>query len=138
MENPPYGKKKRGTIYRLADEYSIFYHGFIKGQKRYTPGLWVQIAASQTFKIWSGFAFDPLCLKHVGAIKRALETGAVYVEIYSVRIPPTEANLGFQIDLLIDRKDDSINLSSLKSTSHSLQIVQKTVLIINPSRKIYT
>lgn len=114
MENPPYGKKKKGTIYRLTDEYSIFYHRFIKGQKRYTPGLWVQIAASQTFKIWSGFAFESLCLKHVGAIKRALGIGAVYAEISSVRIPPTEANLGVQIDLLIDRKDDSINLCEIK------------------------
>ena len=114
IESTPLGKKKRGTIYRLVDEYSIFYHRFIKNQKKYTPGLWQQIAASQSYKIWAGYAFESLCLKHVDAIKRALGISAVYAEVASLRVPSAKEQEGFQIDLLIDRKDDSINLCEIK------------------------
>jgi len=114
MESIPFGKKKRGTLYRLGDEYSIFYHRFIKPNKRYTAGIWQQLAASQSYKIWSGFAFELLCHKHIDSIKKALGIPAIYIEVYSLRIPPSEDGEGIQIDLLIDRKDDSINLCEIK------------------------
>jgi len=62
-ENIPFQKKKRGTLYRLIDEYSIFYHRFIKPNKKYTPGMWQQLSERQAYKIWSGYAFETLCHK---------------------------------------------------------------------------
>jgi len=114
VENLPFGKKKRGTTYRLVDEYSIFYHRFIKNNKKYTSGMWQQLAAGQAYKIWTGHAFELLCYKHIDAIKQALGIIAVYTEISSLRITSTPDNQGFQVDLLIDRKDDSINLCEIK------------------------
>ena len=114
MENTPFLKKKRGSLYRLVDEYSIFYHRFIEGSSKYTPGMWQQMAESQAYKIWSGYAFETLCHKHIDAIKRSLGIAAVYTEISSLRIPQTPEGKGFQIDLIIDRKDASINLCEIK------------------------
>ena len=114
IETLPFGKKKKGALYRLIDEYTIFYHRFIKSQKKYTPGIWQQLAASQTYKVWAGYAFETLCHKHVEVIKEVLGIAAVYAEVSSLRIPASEGPEGFQIDLLIDRKDDSINLCEVK------------------------
>ncbi|MCB0837851.1 MAG: ATPase, partial [Bacteroidetes bacterium] len=109
-ESLPFGRKKRGTLYRLIDGYSIFYHRFIKPNPKYTSGIWQQLAASQAYKIWTGYAFETLCHKHIDEIKHVLGISAVYTEIYSLQIPSDENQPGFQIDLLIDRKDDAINL----------------------------
>lgn len=132
-ETIPFGKKKRGALYRLIDEYSIFYHRFIKPNRKYTPGMCQQLAESQAYKIWAGYAFEMLCYKHVDAIKQALGISAVYTEISSLRVPNQAGNKGFQIDLLLDRKDDSINLCEIKfhsgpftiKKSDYLQLIEK-------------
>ena len=114
VENTPLGKQKRGSTYRLVDEYSIFYHRFIQMHKKYSPGIWQQLAESQSYNTWAGYAFETLCYKHIDAIKRALGIAAVYTEISSMRIPASDETPGHQIDLLIDRKDNCINLCEIK------------------------
>ena len=114
IEQLPFGRKKRGVTYRLIDEYSIFYHRFIKNNKKYIPNMWQQIATTQSYKIWTGYAFESLCHKHIDSIKLALGISSVYTEISSLYVPNTSEKEGFQIDLIIDRKDDSINLCEIK------------------------
>lgn len=114
IENTGFGKKKRGVYYRLSDEYSIFYHRFIKHNKKYIQGMWQQLASGQSYKIWAGYAFESLCHKHIDAIKKAIGIAAVYTEISSLNIAANGKEGGFQIDLIIDRKDDSINLCEIK------------------------
>jgi len=53
----PFNKKKRETLYRLTDEYSLFYLKFIKNNKSNKKGTWLQLSQKQTWKSWSGFAF---------------------------------------------------------------------------------
>jgi hypothetical protein len=113
-ENTPFNKKKRGIFYRLTDEYSIFYHRFIKPNKKYTTGLWQQLSESQTYKIWSGYAFELFCHKHIDSIKQVLGISAVFTEISSLSLLANETTGGLQIDLLIDRKDACINLCEIK------------------------
>jgi uncharacterized protein len=114
IENTAFGKKKRGAMYRLTDEYSVFYHRFIKPNKKYVSGMWQQLAESQAYKIWAGYAFETLCIKHIDAVKKALGIAAVFTEIYSLSIARSTQAEGLQIDLLIDRKDGCINLCEIK------------------------
>ncbi|MCB9232471.1 MAG: AAA family ATPase [Bacteroidia bacterium] len=125
VENRPFGKKKRGSLYRLADEYSIFYHRFIRPNSKYSPGIWQQLAMSQSYKIWAGYAFESLCHKHIASIKEALGIRAVYTEISSLRVPDSQDGRGFQIDLLIDRKDDTINICEIKFHGGPFQITKE-------------
>lgn len=113
-EYTPFGRKKRGSTFRLIDEYSIFYHRFVQPNRKYSPGVWQQLAEGQAYKIWTGYAFENLCHKHVAAVKRALGIAAVYTEISGLRVPGSGEAPGFQIDLLIDRKDNCINLCEIK------------------------
>ena len=110
----PFGKQKRGIRYRLIDEFSIFYHRFIQANRKYSPGIWQQLSESQAYKIWSGYAFENLCMKHISAIKQALGIAGVYTEISGLQVPARNNQPGFQIDLVIDRRDNCINLCEIK------------------------
>ncbi len=113
-ELSPFGKNKRGAIYRLLDEYSIFYHRFMTPNPKYQKGIWQQLAATQPYKIWSGYAFESLCIRHIDHIKNVLGISAVYSKISSIFVPSNTTQEGFQIDLIINRNDNTINLCEIK------------------------
>ena len=79
----PYGKAKRGALYRLLDEYSIFYHKFIVKNKKKGKGIWATLHQSQQYKIWTGYAFENLCQRHIAEIKNALGISGIYTAHYS-------------------------------------------------------
>ena len=94
-EYTPFNKKKRGSLYRLADEYSIFYHRFIQANKNYSKGMWQQLASGQAYKIWTGYAYESLCFKHIDRIKEALGIAAVYTQISSYQKKGDKDQKGF-------------------------------------------
>ncbi|MFK7907506.1 MAG: ATP-binding protein [Chitinophagales bacterium] len=109
-----FGKKKNGKRYRLTDEYSLFYLKFIEGKRLEEKGMWRKFSQTQTYKIWSGYAFESICLKHIPQIKKALKIGGIYSESSTYRSQGIEGQKGTQIDLLIDRNDHVINIFELK------------------------
>ncbi|MCC6701611.1 MAG: AAA family ATPase [Fluviicola sp.] len=121
----PFGKKKRGSVYRLVDEFSVFYHRFMKGNEKKDAAIWQQIAQSQSYKTWKGFAFESLCLKHIQEIKKALGILGVYTETSSFTKVGNTTTQGFQIDLVIDRKDAAINLCECKFYESDFEISKK-------------
>lgn len=114
IELTDYKKRKRGSVYKLVDEYSNFYHRFIKPNPRYSKGIWQQLASAQPYKIWAGYAFETLCYRHIDEIKKALGIESVYTEISGAIIPSSANEEGAQIDLVIDRNDNTINLCEIK------------------------
>ncbi|MBU0486425.1 MAG: ATP-binding protein, partial [Bacteroidetes bacterium] len=70
----------RGTkdsVYRLSDEYSMFYIRFIENTKPSKQGIWMKRQASQEYKIWAGFSFETICMKHIDQIKDGLKVAGV-------------------------------------------------------------
>lgn len=125
VEEYPFAKKKRGSIYRLVDEFSVFYHKFIKENRKSQIGIWQMLSNSQSYKIWSGYAFESLCMKHVNEIKGALGVQNVYTDTSSYRHIGNELEDGFQIDLIINRKDMVINLCECKFYESNFEITKK-------------
>jgi uncharacterized protein len=109
----PFGKKQRETLYRLTDEYSLFYLHFIAPNKD-QPDYWMKKFNTQEVKIWSGFAFESLCIKHIEGIKQALGISGIYTQQASFIKRKDETGAGCQIDLLIDRADNAINICDMK------------------------
>lgn len=105
---------KISTIYVLSDEYSLFYINFIEKRKRNVQDAWQALSQTAIFASWSGYAFESLCLKHIIAIKEALRIGGIYTETSSFIFQGNEVLPGAQIDLLIDRNDQAINLCEIK------------------------
>jgi AAA+ ATPase superfamily predicted ATPase len=107
----PFGNKKKQTLFRLTDEYSLFYLRFIESNRK---ASWQHISASQTWISWSGYAFESLCLKHSTGIKRALGIEGINSEVSSFVSKSSHENDGFQIDMLIDRADNTITVCEMK------------------------
>ena len=110
----PYGKAKKDMLYRLTDEYSLFYLHFIEKNTMQGQYIWEELSQTQLYRSWSGFAFESLCFKHIDQIKKALGISGLYTEASSFIFKGNEEEKGLQIDLLLDRKDQIINLFEIK------------------------
>lgn len=109
-----FGKKKKEIRYRLTDEYSLFYLHFIEDKRGGGAGAWDKLSQTQLWKSWSGYAFESVCLKHVPAIKKALGISGIYTEASSYYLKNSALGRGIQVDLLLDRNDQAINLFEIK------------------------
>ncbi len=109
-----FGKKKKEIRYRLTDEYSLFYLQFIEHKRGEGSGTWERLSQTQAWRSWSGYAFESLCLKHVPVIKKALGISGIYTEASGYHLKNSSFGRGVQIDLLLDRNDQAINLIEIK------------------------
>ncbi len=105
----------RGTkdsVYRLTDEYSMFYIKYIEKTRPSNRGVWIKLHGQQSYRIWSGFSFETICIKHVEQIKEGLKISGINA-VHGSWIEKNTQNSA-QIDLLIDRDDNVINLCEMK------------------------
>ena len=110
----PFDKTVKETIYKLSDEYSLFYLRFMEKNRNSGDGTWLRISESAAWKSWSGFTFEGICLKHILQIKRVLGIREVQTTESVWRCTSANKKTGAQIDLLIDRKDHCINICEMK------------------------
>jgi AAA+ ATPase superfamily predicted ATPase len=122
---PPFDKKKKETLYRLTDNFSLFYLKFMEGRKKSGEGSFVKLESMQAWKIWCGYAFENICFTHLKPFKAALGIAAVYTEVGSYVRKGTVDQTGAQIDMLIDRSDGIINLCEMKFYDAPFVITKK-------------
>jgi len=108
----PLLKKKEDCLYRLTDEFTLFYFRFLYPQKN--MDTWQQICRLPAYKAWAGYTFENLCFKHVFQIKKALGIQGIISNEYSWTQRGTPTKPGAQIDFIIDRSDNCINLLEVK------------------------
>jgi len=134
----PFGKKKKEMLYRLTDEYSLFYLHFIENKRIQERGMWKRLSQTPVYQSWSGYAFESLCLKHTLQIKKALQIGGIYSETSSFTFAGNDDFSGTQIDLLIDRNDGVINLCELKLHRGKFLINKEYADKLEQKRNIFT
>lgn len=117
----PIGKKNRDSLYQLTDQYTLFYYKFIEN-KTGGNGSWVKQADSPLFKAWSGYAFEQVCFCHIKNIKSALGIDGIQTEVSSWTSSTSEK--GAQIDLVIERKDQVINVCEMKFSTAPFTITK--------------
>ncbi|SEA05330.1 hypothetical protein SAMN05192529_10743 [Arachidicoccus rhizosphaerae] len=120
----PYHLKKANNLYKVGDEFSLFYLKFMENKKHSGMESWHKIAATASWKSWSGLAFERVCLKHLHKIKEALGLRAIQTNSSSWKSGNKEAE-GAQIDLLIERGDFVINLCEIKFSESVFTIDKK-------------
>lgn len=114
MRFPLYKKGVKSVVYRLTDEYSLFYLKFVESKPLLGKNEWLKQSDKDVYKIWCGYAFENICLKHAEAIKMALGIAGIHTETTTYLHKGQATGEGFQIDLLIDRADRAINLCEIK------------------------
>lgn len=102
------GKKSRNALFQLMDNYTLFYFQFVKENVNGDRHFWTTMYNSSLHNTWAGLAFERVCLEHLEQIKNALGFGGVVCTAHSWSNPKA------QIDLLIDRNDDVINICEMK------------------------
>jgi len=105
LQYDAYKNNTKSTLYRIYDEFCLFYLKFMLPNK---GGKWTQLFQKQAYKSWCGFAFETICLKHTEEIKRALNCDQIHSKNYSWH------NKNAQVDLVIDRDDGVVNLCEIK------------------------
>lgn len=110
----PFGKLKKEVIFRLTDEYSLFYLRFVEKKQGRGEQIWQIMSQTPAVRTWAGYAFESICFKHLPQIKKALGITGVYTEASSFIFRGNDVEKGVQIDMLLDRNDRIINILEIK------------------------
>lgn len=105
------GKKSKGKMYQLVDFFTLFYLRFVKDNKG-EEDFWTKNQNTPTINSWEGYAFEQVCFSHIKQIKKALSIGGVSTKISSWKSSDKEN--GAQIDMVIERSDNLINICEIK------------------------
>lgn len=121
------GKEQRNSLFQLTDLFSLFFLNFVEKGNSQDENFWSNIAFSNDENSWAGYSFEQVCLHHIKQIKSKLSILGVLSNIYSWNCKPYIDDTGAkwkggQIDLLIDRKDEIINICELKYASGRYEI----------------
>lgn len=112
-------KKERGKIYQLTDMFTLFHLRFVEHHDGQDPSFWTHLGQSGAKNTWQGYAFEQVCLHHIPQIKHALGISGILANAYAwsckAFVDKDGAQWkGGQIDLVIDRNDQVMNLCEMK------------------------
>ncbi|MDO5320232.1 MAG: ATP-binding protein [bacterium] len=116
------GRRVKGSVYQLIDNFSLFYFKFMVHGARVRSGSWLSKVASQERRVWNGLSFELVCLEHIGQIKRALGIAGIQTTEHAWRRKGTVDREGAQIDLLIHRADNAVNICEMKYSTAAYEI----------------
>ena len=120
------GKAKKETIYQLIDNFTLFYFKFMADGTINEKDFWSRTITKPAYNAWSGLAFERVCFQHIDQIKRALGISGIISNVYSwVYIPKDAEEKGAQIDMLIDRDDNIINVCEMKFSQGEYELTEK-------------
>jgi AAA+ ATPase superfamily predicted ATPase len=120
----PFDRTKRDILYQLTDAYTLFHFHFVLENRYQDEAYWTNSLNSARYRAWSGYAFEMLCLNHIGQIKQALGISGVQSRVCSWISKPEEGHQGVQIDLLIDRADQTVNVCEMKFSHAEYEITK--------------
>ena len=132
-----YGKKVKESLYRLTDFYTHFYLTFIEPLGKYSKADFKQFSDLPKWKTWSGYAFENICLNHIEQIRIALGVSGIATSIASFNAKPKDGLSGTQIDLLIDRSDQAINICEIKFSVDEYEFTKKDVDNMTTKKSVF-
>ncbi len=144
----PFGFSKRQEHYKLVDPFCLFYLHFVQNQSKTNEKYWQQNTSAQQVVSWRGIAFENVCFNHIGQIKKALGISGV-ISSNSAWSKKGGDEDGTQIDLLIQRNDNVINMCEIKFLSEDFAVdktyyrillsrPEKLRKLISPKTSIYS
>lgn len=122
----PFGKTTKDALYQLSDMFSLFYLRFEKecGQDE---KFWSNTQNRGECRAWNGYAFEQVCMIHLPQIKESIGIAGVLCNSYGWSCKPfkdsdgAEWN-GAQVDLVLDRADNVVNLCEMKFSNEEFVI----------------
>jgi AAA+ ATPase superfamily predicted ATPase len=114
-----FSKKTKESLFQLVDFFCNFHFRYLVDLDGGEEGYWAAFSATPGHNAWSGYAFEQVCMAHLQQIKQKLGIAGVIAPVFSWRSTHnadkgSSHEKGAQIDLLIDRNDNIVNLCEMK------------------------
>ena len=122
----PFSFSKKQPYYKLVDPFCLFYLTFCQtevGNENYFS----QNASGYRLNAWLGLSFENLCFNHVSQIKFALGVSGVITTCSAFYSKED----GMQIDMVLARNDNVINLCEMKFVSSPFKVDKECFFKIN-------
>lgn len=134
----PIGKKNKQAIYQLIDNYTLFYFYFISSNINGDEHFWTSQLNTIIHYEWAKRAFERVCIQHLSQIKAALGFSGIISSVHSwVYRPQKTSDSSVQLDLLIDRNDQTINLCEMRYSSAQYTITAEEDLRIRNRKAVF-
>lgn len=117
----PYGKPGKTMYYKLTDNFCLFWLKYVEPHKD-NGSFMTDNAASDILKSWRGVAFEEICWQHIPQMKHALGISGVKSTVSAWSVRGDDMKEGIQIDMLIVRDDNVVNLCEMKFASDTYHI----------------
>ena len=137
-----WGGKTNNALFQLMDFYTLFYFKFIENNVNNDHHFWSNSIDSPMHRAWSGLAFENVCLMHVPQIKQALGISGITSIEYTWKSKNKkqltgENAKGVQIDLLIDRNDQVINLCEIKFNKEKFVVDEECYMNLMHKKNVF-
>ena len=110
-----FGAAKKGALYQLTDNYTLFHFKFLKNRVGSDGRFWSFSLNQPKVNTWRGLAFERVCLQHIDQLKSALGIAGILSDVYSWHGSAKKGSgPAAQIDMVIDRSDRMINVCEMK------------------------
>lgn len=132
----PFGKKKKDELYQLVDLFTLFHYHFMDVNANFNKDYWIKAIGTPKYNSWCGYAFEIVCLHHIDQILDGLSISGMINQPCSWVYRPSnemknddeadpDLKTGAQIDLLIDRNDNTITICEMKYSNREYDITKE-------------
>lgn len=121
----PLGMGLRDVHYKLSDCFCWFWLHFKESNNITECDYWQHHMKESQINSWYGIAFEEVCFQHITQIKMALQIAGVSSQEYSLIVKGDTKTEGMQIDMLIDRADDVVNVCEMKYTKTAFVVTKQ-------------
>lgn len=118
-----FGYDEKYVVFQLCDYYTLFYFNYLRGKKNPDNHFWTHYMDNPGKNAWAGQTFEQVCKDHISQVKRSAGIIGILSDISSWR--GSSDNGTVQIDLVIDRRDRTINLCEIKYSNSEYVITSE-------------
>ena len=128
---PSFGGKAKDDLIQLVDNFTIFYYKYMKENLNNDEHFWSNSYNSPIRTAWTGLAFERVCFQHIPQIKQAMGIAGVATQCYSWKAKGDALSSGTQIDMVLDRRDNIINICEMKFSKGEYTITKDYAMALN-------
>ena len=119
------GKSSHDALFQLMDNFTLFHFKFIASLAEDESGSWSALQNTPLVNTWRGLSFERVCLEHIEQLKKALGISGISTRQYAWRSLANDKTSGTQIDMLIERSDNAVNICEMKYSSGEYEITKE-------------
>ena len=132
-----FGKKEKESTYQLMDNFTLFHFRFIAENRNRDEHYWSHSVETPRHAAWARLAFERTCLWHLPQMLRALGIDGVITSAHSWRTESTDDHPDAQIDLIIDRNDNIVNLCEMKFSNTEYVITKEEATKLRTRKAVF-